>query len=76
MVSGHPWDRSSASGSHLGSLNIHMEEQGARRRLFSVSSMQGDAWHYGSVAVQADGEWKVRQGAKGSSVLQLWAQGH
>ncbi|KYO23091.1 apical endosomal glycoprotein [Alligator mississippiensis] len=42
-----------------GSLNIHMEEQGARRRLFSVSSMQGDAWHYGSVAVQADGEWKV-----------------
>ncbi|NXK54334.1 AEGP protein, partial [Chauna torquata] len=42
-----------------GSLSVLVEETGVRRKLFSVSTMERDAWHRGHVTVQADGDWKV-----------------
>ncbi|XP_074871606.1 apical endosomal glycoprotein isoform X2 [Carettochelys insculpta] len=42
-----------------GSLTLHVEENGLQRRLFSVSSVQGDAWRQGRVTVPATGAWKV-----------------
>lgn len=32
------------------------------RKLFSMSTMEGDTWHRSHATVQADGDWKVRQG--------------
>ncbi|NXI67052.1 AEGP protein, partial [Anseranas semipalmata] len=42
-----------------GSLSILVEESGVRRKLFSVSTMEGEAWHRGHVTVQADEDWKA-----------------
>ncbi|XP_030391839.1 apical endosomal glycoprotein [Gopherus evgoodei] len=43
----------------LGSLMVFMKEKGVQRRLFSVSSAQGDAWRYGKVTVQAAEDWQA-----------------
>lgn len=45
----------------LGSLTVGVKEKGVQRRLFSVSSVQGDAWRYGKVTVQVAEDWQVRQ---------------
>ncbi|XP_039362911.1 apical endosomal glycoprotein [Mauremys reevesii] len=47
------------SPSDPGSLMVFMKEKGVQRRLFSVSSVQGDAWRYGKVTVQAAEDWQA-----------------
>ncbi|XP_026514262.1 apical endosomal glycoprotein [Terrapene carolina triunguis] len=47
------------SPSDPGSLAVCVKEKGVQRRLFSVSSVQGDAWRYGKVTVQAAEDWQV-----------------
>uniref|UniRef100_A0A8C4Y1N3 MAM domain containing 4 n=1 Tax=Gopherus evgoodei TaxID=1825980 RepID=A0A8C4Y1N3_9SAUR len=47
------------SPSDPGSLMVFMKEKGVQRRLFSVSSAQGDAWRYGKVTVQAAEDWQA-----------------
>ncbi|KAH1179377.1 hypothetical protein KIL84_021960 [Mauremys mutica] len=47
------------SPSDPGSLTVFMKEKGVQRRLFSVSSVQGDAWRYGKVTVQAAEDWQA-----------------
>ncbi|XP_067417544.1 apical endosomal glycoprotein [Emydura macquarii macquarii] len=47
------------SSSDPGSLNVHVEETGVRRRLLSVSSVPEAGWRYGRVTVQAAEDWQV-----------------
>ncbi|XP_077692352.1 apical endosomal glycoprotein [Eretmochelys imbricata] len=47
------------SPSDPGSLTVGVKEKGVQRRLFSVSSVQGDAWRYGKVTVQVAQDWQV-----------------
>uniref|UniRef100_A0A8C3JDD9 MAM domain containing 4 n=1 Tax=Calidris pygmaea TaxID=425635 RepID=A0A8C3JDD9_9CHAR len=42
-----------------GSLGVFMEESGVRRKVMSVSAMEGDTWHLGHVTVQPDGDWQA-----------------
>uniref|UniRef100_A0A8B9DUB8 MAM domain containing 4 n=1 Tax=Anser cygnoides TaxID=8845 RepID=A0A8B9DUB8_ANSCY len=42
-----------------GSLSILVEESGVLRKLFSMSTMEGDTWHRSHATVQADGDWKA-----------------
>ncbi|NXG54983.1 AEGP protein, partial [Hemiprocne comata] len=42
-----------------GSLGIFVEQSMVRRKVMSVSTMEGDAWHRGHVTVQPDGDWQV-----------------
>ncbi|XP_065593274.1 apical endosomal glycoprotein [Cyrtonyx montezumae] len=49
-----------------GILHILMEENGEQRKLFSISTMEGDTWHRGHVTVQADMDWKVVFKAEGA----------
>ncbi|NWX91173.1 AEGP protein, partial [Nothoprocta pentlandii] len=47
-------------GEAPGSLGVFVEESGMqRRKMFTVSAMQGSSWHRGQVTVQADQEWRV-----------------
>lgn len=45
-----------------GSLSVFMEQSGLRRKVMSVSAMEGVGWHRGHVTVQPDGDWQVRRG--------------
>uniref|UniRef100_A0A8V5GBJ4 Uncharacterized protein n=1 Tax=Melopsittacus undulatus TaxID=13146 RepID=A0A8V5GBJ4_MELUD len=47
------------STSTPGSLRVFVEQSGVQRRVLSVSSMEGDAWHRGHATVEADGDWQV-----------------
>ncbi|XP_074916785.1 apical endosomal glycoprotein [Chelonoidis abingdonii] len=47
------------SPSDPGSLTVFMKEKGVQRRLFSVSSVQGDTWRYSKVTVQAAEDWQA-----------------
>ncbi|OXB66521.1 hypothetical protein ASZ78_011636 [Callipepla squamata] len=49
-----------------GTLHVLVEENGEQRKLFSVSTMEGDTWHRGHVTVQADTDWKVVFKAEGA----------
>ncbi|KAM6371957.1 apical endosomal glycoprotein [Pluvialis apricaria] len=42
-----------------GSLSVFVEQSGVRRKVMSVSAMEGDAWHHGHVTVQPDGDWQA-----------------
>ncbi|XP_014805198.1 PREDICTED: apical endosomal glycoprotein [Calidris pugnax] len=42
-----------------GSLGVFVEESGVRRKVMSVSAMEGDAWHLGHVTVRPDGDWQA-----------------
>ncbi|XP_010183936.1 PREDICTED: apical endosomal glycoprotein, partial [Mesitornis unicolor] len=42
-----------------GSLEVFVEQNGMRRKVMGVSTMEGDAWHRDHVTVQPDGDWKV-----------------
>ncbi|POI23331.1 hypothetical protein CIB84_012921, partial [Bambusicola thoracicus] len=42
-----------------GTLCVLVEENGEQRKLFSISTMEGDTWHRGHVTVWADTDWKV-----------------
>lgn len=43
-----------------GSLGVFVEQSGVRRKVMSVSAMEGDTWHRGHVTVWAEGAWQVR----------------
>uniref|UniRef100_A0A8C2TZ18 MAM domain containing 4 n=1 Tax=Coturnix japonica TaxID=93934 RepID=A0A8C2TZ18_COTJA len=49
-----------------GTLCVLVEENGERRKLFSISTMEGDTWHRGHVTVRADTDWKVVFEAEGA----------
>ncbi|NXS63030.1 AEGP protein, partial [Brachypteracias leptosomus] len=42
-----------------GSLGVFVEQIGVRRKVLSVSSMEGSAWHRGHVTIQPDGDWQL-----------------
>ncbi|NXP04916.1 AEGP protein, partial [Thinocorus orbignyianus] len=42
-----------------GSLSVSVEQSSVRRKVMSVSAMEGDAWHHGHVTVQPDGDWQA-----------------
>ncbi|NWW46214.1 AEGP protein, partial [Pedionomus torquatus] len=42
-----------------GSLSLLVEQSGVRRKVMSVSAMEGDAWHRGHATVQPDGDWQA-----------------
>nr|XP_038021098.1 apical endosomal glycoprotein isoform X1 [Anas platyrhynchos] len=48
-----------AGGPWAGSLSILVEDSGVLRKLFSMSTMEGDTWHRSQATVQADGDWKA-----------------
>ncbi|XP_064324526.1 apical endosomal glycoprotein isoform X2 [Phalacrocorax carbo] len=47
------------TGTAAGSLGVFVEQSGVRRKVMSVSTMEGDAWHRGHVTLQPDGVWQV-----------------
>ncbi|XP_027559169.1 apical endosomal glycoprotein isoform X4 [Neopelma chrysocephalum] len=42
-----------------GSLEVFVEQSGVRRKVLSVSTMEGSRWHRGHGTVQPDGDWQV-----------------
>ncbi|NWW71599.1 AEGP protein, partial [Climacteris rufus] len=42
-----------------GSLRVFVEQSGVRRKVLSVSTMEGSDWHRSHVTVQPDGDWQV-----------------
>ncbi|NXU51215.1 AEGP protein, partial [Turnix velox] len=48
-----------SAGTPAGSLSVFMEESGVERKVMSVSTTKGDAWHHSHVTVQPDRDWKV-----------------
>ncbi|KAF1416260.1 Apical endosomal glycoprotein, partial [Spheniscus humboldti] len=42
-----------------GSLGVFVEQSGVQRKVMSVTTMEGDAWHRGHVTVRPDGDWQV-----------------
>ncbi|KFU85340.1 Apical endosomal glycoprotein, partial [Chaetura pelagica] len=51
-----------------GSLGVFVEQNMVRRKVMSVSTMEGDSWHRGHVTVQPDGDWQVIFEAVGAGV--------
>ncbi|NWT47886.1 AEGP protein, partial [Chroicocephalus maculipennis] len=49
-----------------GSLDVFVEQSGVKRKVMSVSTMEGDAWHRGHVTVQPDGDWQATFEAVGA----------
>uniref|UniRef100_A0A8D2MTD5 MAM domain containing 4 n=1 Tax=Zonotrichia albicollis TaxID=44394 RepID=A0A8D2MTD5_ZONAL len=42
-----------------GSLRVFVEQSRVRRKVLSVSTMEGSSWHRSHVTVQPDGDWQV-----------------
>ncbi|XP_053818399.1 apical endosomal glycoprotein isoform X3 [Vidua chalybeata] len=42
-----------------GSLRVFVEQSRVRRKVLSISTMEGSNWHRSHVTVQPDGEWQV-----------------
>ncbi|NXW20696.1 AEGP protein, partial [Circaetus pectoralis] len=42
-----------------GFLGVFVEQSGVRRKVMSISTMEGDAWHRGHVTVRPDGDWQA-----------------
>ncbi|KFW82747.1 Apical endosomal glycoprotein, partial [Manacus vitellinus] len=42
-----------------GSLGVFVEQSGVRRKVLSVSTMEGSGWHRGHGTIQPDGDWQV-----------------
>ncbi|NXY37447.1 AEGP protein, partial [Pomatorhinus ruficollis] len=42
-----------------GSLRVFMEQSRVRRKVLSISTMEGSNWHRSHVTVQSDGDWQV-----------------
>ncbi|NXQ67572.1 AEGP protein, partial [Quiscalus mexicanus] len=42
-----------------GSLRVFVEQSRVRRKVLSMSTMEGSNWHRGHVTIQPDGDWQV-----------------
>ncbi|NXO39912.1 AEGP protein, partial [Locustella ochotensis] len=42
-----------------GSLRVFVEQSRVRRKVLSISTMEGSNWHRSHVTIQPDGDWKV-----------------
>ncbi|NWU85567.1 AEGP protein, partial [Onychorhynchus coronatus] len=42
-----------------GSLGVFVEQSGVRRKVLSVSTMEGSGWHRGHSTIQPDGDWQM-----------------
>ncbi|NXN36921.1 AEGP protein, partial [Rhinoptilus africanus] len=49
-----------------GSLDVFVEQSGVKRKVMSVSTMEGDAWHRGHVTIQTDEDWQATFEAVGA----------
>lgn len=45
-----------------GSLRVFVEQSRVKRKVLSISTMEGSNWHHSHVTIQPDGDWQVRQG--------------
>ncbi|XP_060107229.1 apical endosomal glycoprotein [Heteronotia binoei] len=53
------------NSSDPGSLTVYVEERGKQRKMLSINTMQGEAWHYSNFSVQVQDEWQVVFEAEG-----------
>ncbi|NWS25382.1 AEGP protein, partial [Polioptila caerulea] len=49
-----------------GSLRVFVEQNRVRRKVLSMSTMEGNNWHRSHVTVQSDGDWQVMFEAMGA----------
>ncbi|NXX29099.1 AEGP protein, partial [Nicator chloris] len=47
------------SAGNPGSLRVFVEQSGAKRKVLSMSTMEGSNWHRNHITIQPDGDWQV-----------------